>query len=87
MIVNMNAPTQTDRTELDRLHAQSERLLLARDSIPGFGPDWRAAHKAAGESFREERAERVRLWKLDRWGAWMKPIDRELATITGELTL
>lgn len=79
--------TQTpDRSELDRLHLAATEAIRERDALDGCTmPKWYAAHDRAREACRAERVERARLWKLDRWGAWMNDLDRELATISGEL--
>jgi len=75
-----------DRSTLDRLLAEAHAAHNARDAIENpLTPEWRAAQNAASAAYRAASAERTRLWKMERWGAWMNQHDRELARITGEL--
>lgn len=75
-----------DRSTLDALIVTSHNALNARDAIEScVSPAWLTAHKAASEACRAVTTERKRLWKMERWGAWMNAHDRALATITGEL--
>ena len=74
------------RIELDDLMTRADSAIRARDAIDNcFAPEWREAHALARAACAQERAERIRLWKADRWGAWMTPLDRALATISGEI--
>lgn len=51
--------------ELARLVALADRRIAERDAIADcFSPEWRAAHAAAGEACKLERAERKRLASL-----------------------
>jgi len=75
-----------DRTTLDDLIKASHEAIIARDSIESCcSPEWRAAHNKASEACLKASTERKRLWKQERWGKWMNALDRQLATITGEL--
>lgn len=75
-----------DRSTLDSLIIQAHNALTARDVIEScISTEWRTAHNAASAACQAVTAERKRLWKMERWGAWMNVHDRQLATITGEL--
>jgi len=81
------APHATaDRTELDVLLADATAKRVARDAIGSpCSPEWMEAHKVAVRASLAARTERTRLWKADRWGAWMSDNDRDCARISGEL--
>jgi len=71
---------------LDVLLADAAAKRAARDAIERpCSPEWMEAHKLAVCASLAARAERTRLWKADRWGAWMSVNDLECARISGEL--
>jgi len=74
------------RAVLDALLADAAAKRAARDAIERpCTPAWAAAHAAAACASLAASAERTRLWKADRWGAWMSANDRDCARISGEL--
>lgn len=80
----------TTREHLDFLLNAADSALIARNSLdqPPLGclsAEWRDAHRQAGLLYRAAHAERLRLWKADRWGKWMTKHDRALVSISGEL--
>lgn len=78
--------TTVSREVLDALLAAAHEAHNARDAVEScISPEWKALHIKCGELYAAVRAERIRLWKADRWGKWMNAHDRALATITGEI--
>ncbi len=76
----------TDRSKLDRLIKTARYWHAARDAQDFWlSPEARRAQRLASFFYAAAETERRRLWKLARWGSWMTPIDRQLASITGEL--